>query len=420
MAERKAREEAEKSEIEDMALTAGGRTSGALEQKKREFEECVKEREEEERQEAERERKEKEDMDLRPSTAPKDLKKLLNNLSAGETFLRSKMKTVVQDRQRSRREEAESREKAKKQALKHGREFINPEEHVAEPAAPRQGLGADSPGSPKRARESEPTLKKSAHFNDRGKRLPAPAAKVVNKPRTTVVTRNFVHGSAAAYQRERVHENSVDAYASVMKRGSKLRRAVRQVEGLNAKAHDAKAVIDRVEKWIPTELRDAKVAILQVRRAASAKMSRSCLQKGARAAQRPRSFGRSRATQRSSLALASSLAPSLPSLPNPNSPPLTPPAVRGEQAAEGPGGEHLHAGGLQEHDAPRPAPEFLDEAHARAQRGRGAPVRRGPGECEEQPSDYRPGDPQERGLRGHGHGWAHGRDGRGERRSLAR
>ena len=42
-----------------------------------------------------------------------------------------------------------------------------------------------------------------------------------------------------------------------------MRRAVRAVEGLNAKAHDTNAIVRRVEKWIPSTLRDGKVAILQ-------------------------------------------------------------------------------------------------------------------------------------------------------------
>lgn len=57
---------------------------------------------------------------------------------------------------------------------------------------------------------------------------------------------------------------SVDAYTAIRKRGGKLRRAVRSIEKLNNQAHDKKAILDRVEKWIPNELRDAKVAIMHM------------------------------------------------------------------------------------------------------------------------------------------------------------
>jgi len=118
------------------------------------------------------------------------------------------------------------------------------EEHKAEEKKLKKGkLPGTSPTSPKR--------------KTKGRLFRASVLR-----RASEVPKSSVMVLGSKTETARAQGQSVEAYSSIMKRGGKLRRAIRSVEKLNTKAHDKKAILDRVEKFIPVELRDAKVAIM--------------------------------------------------------------------------------------------------------------------------------------------------------------
>ncbi|GMH59163.1 hypothetical protein TrLO_g15025 [Triparma laevis f. longispina] len=186
-------------------------------------------------------------------------KKLLNHMNLGEEYLRSKMISTMAEREREKAREAKSKGTSIQKAIMKAAMAGGDDDHDYT-SHPHDHLEDEDMTHKDSDEEEQKKIAEEKHKLRSPKKFRASIMRRASAVPTSVtkLTGNSVRAHNLA------QSQSVDAYTAIRKRGGKLRRAVRSIEKLNNQAHDKKAILDRVEKWIPNELRDAKVAIMHM------------------------------------------------------------------------------------------------------------------------------------------------------------
>ncbi|GMH51778.1 hypothetical protein TrST_g8706 [Triparma strigata] len=187
-------------------------------------------------------------------------KKLMNHMKKGEEYLRNKMISTMAEREKEKAREARNKGiEMEKSILKAAMAGGGGDEDHDYSQHPHDELESDDMAHQRKDEEEEKKQEEEKKKFSSPKKFRASIIRRASAVPTSVtkLTGNSVRAHNLA------QSQSVDAYTTIRKRGGKFRRAIRSVEKLNSQAHDRHAILERVEKWIPNDLRDCKVAIMQ-------------------------------------------------------------------------------------------------------------------------------------------------------------